>query len=141
MRPGRPSMKTARLRSLTGAAGLAVALTAAVTGTASGSTTGSAPPTVPSFSKLSTNQVSARSSGRQESMVVVFDDQLTSLLANQAHQSARKAAAASMQAPLMSQLKQVGATNVTGLSLLNAVSATMPAAEAQALRQTAGVRE
>jgi hypothetical protein len=74
-------------------------------------------------------------------MVVVFDDQLSSLPANKAHQSARKAAAQSMQAPLVSQLKQVGASHITGLSLLNAVAATMPASEAKALSHTQGVKE
>jgi hypothetical protein len=74
-------------------------------------------------------------------MVVVFDDQLSSLPANKTHQSARKAAAESMQAPLVSQLKQVGASHITGLSLLNAVAATMPASEAKALSHTQGVKE
>ena len=74
-------------------------------------------------------------------MVVVFDDQLTNLPANRAHRHAREATAASMQAPLVAQLKQVGATHITGLSILNAVAATMPAAEAQALSHTQGVKE
>ena len=73
-------------------------------------------------------------------MVVVFDDQLASLPANRAHRHAREAAAASMQAPLVAQLKQVGATHITNLSLLNAVAATMPAAEAQALSHTRASR-
>ena len=94
-----------------------------------------------SFSTLGPSQVKALSSGKQEPLVVVFDNQLTSLPANQAHRSAREAAAASMQAPLVAQLKQVGATKITTLSLLNAVAATMPAAEAQALRHTPGVKE
>src|SRR5215469_1772873 len=46
-----------------------------------------------------------------------------------------------MQAPLVAQLKQVGATHIRTLSLLNAVAATMPAAEAQALSRTRGVKE
>ena len=90
---------------------------------------------------MSPSQVKARSSGKQERMVVVFDDQLTSLPANRAHRQAREATAASMQAPLVAQLKQVGATHITTLSLLNAVAATMPAAEAQALSHTPGVKE
>jgi hypothetical protein len=94
----------------------------------------------PSFSKLSPSQVKARSSGKQERMVVVFDDQLTNLPANRAHRHAREATAASMQAPLVAQLKQVGTTHITTLSLLNAVAATMPAAEAQALSHTQGVK-
>jgi hypothetical protein len=94
----------------------------------------------PGFSKLSPGQVKARSSGKRESMVVVFGDQLTSLPANRAHRHAREATAASMQAPLIAQLKQVGAAHITTLSLLNAVAATMPAAEAQALSHTRGVK-
>jgi hypothetical protein len=94
----------------------------------------------PSFSKLSPDQVKARSSGRRERMVVVFDDQLTSLPANRAHRYAREATAESMQAPLVAQLKQVRATNITTLSILNAVAATMPVAEAQALSRTQGVK-
>jgi Subtilase family len=97
--------------------------------------------TAPSFSTLSPKQVSARVSSRPESMVVVFDNQLTNLPANQSHWSARQAAAKSMQAPLVSQLKQVGATDVKPLAILNAVAATMPAAEAQALRNTPGVEK
>jgi hypothetical protein len=110
------------------------------TGWAAGST---APPTTarPSFSKLSASQIKARSSGKQESVVVVFNDQLSNLPANRAHRAARQATAASMQAPLVAQLKQVRAAHITSLSLLNAVSATMPAAEAQALSHTAGVKE
>ena len=94
----------------------------------------------PSFSQLSASQVKARSSGKRERVVVVFGDQLTNLPANRAHRHAREAAAASMQAPLVAQLKQVGATHISTLSLLNAVAATMPAAEAQALSHTPGVK-
>ncbi len=122
---------------LLGAAALCVA---AMTGAgwAAGSTARAS--ATPSFSKLSPSQVKARSSGKQERMVVVFDDQLTNLPANRAHRHAREATAASMQAPLVAQLKQVGATHITTLSLLNAVAATMPAAEAQALSHTPGVK-
>ena len=74
-------------------------------------------------------------------MVVVFDNQLASLPADRAHRGARQAAATSLQAPLVSQLKQVGATHITALSLLNAVAATMPASEAQALSHSPGVKE
>jgi hypothetical protein len=93
----------------------------------------------PAISKLSPSQVRARSAGQQERMVVVFDNQLKNLPANRSHRHARAAAAASMQAPLVAQLKQVGATHITTLSLLNAVAASMPAAEARALRHAQGV--
>ncbi len=116
-----------------GAAALGVtALTGA--GLAAGSTARA------SFPRLSAAQVTARSSGKQESVVVVFADQLTGLPANSAHRQAREATAASMQAPLVAQLKQVRATRITNLSLINAVAATMPAAEAKALSHTPGVK-
>jgi hypothetical protein len=132
-------MQTARLWALIGAAGLAISFSAAATGTAEGSTNPS--PVVPGLAKLNASQVKALSSGKQEPMVVVFGNQLASLPANRAHRSARNAAAASLQAPLVSQLKQVKATHITSLSLLNAVAATMPAAEAKALSHAPGVKE
>jgi len=94
----------------------------------------------PSFAKLSAAQVKARSAGKKEQVVVVFDNQLTKLPANREHRQARDRAAASMQAPLVAQLKQVGATDLTKLSLLNAVAARMPVAEAQALSHAPGVK-
>ncbi|MBV9381977.1 MAG: S8 family serine peptidase [Streptosporangiaceae bacterium] len=144
-------MRNARWWALTGSVGLTISFTAAVGGSAAGATAttgagwaagaaGRASAPGPSFSKLSPSQVKARSSGRRERVVVVFDDQLTSLPANRAHRHAREATAASMQAPLVAQLKQVGATHITTLSLLNAVAATMPAAEAGALSHTRGVK-
>src|SRR6201996_4506793 len=136
-------MQTARLWTLAGTAGVAISLTAAMAGSAAAARTaaGSTPAAVPSFSKLRTRQGKTPSSGQQKPMIVVFDNQLGSLPADKTHRSARNQAAESMQAPLVSQLKQVGASHITGLSLLNAVSATMPAAEAQSLRRTAGVKE
>jgi hypothetical protein len=131
------SLTPRKAASLVGAAALGVTMTGA--GWAAGSTA-RASVAPPSFSRLSSSQVKARSAGKQEPMVVVFDDQLTNLPANQAHRQAREATAASMQAPLVAQLKQVGATHITTLSLLNAVAATMPAAEAQALSHTPGVK-
>ncbi len=132
------SLTPRKAASLLGAAALGVT---AMTGAAwaAGSTAHASVPK-PSFSKLSPSQVKARSSGKQERMVVVFDDQLTKLPANRAHRHAREATAASMQAPLVAQLKQVRASHITTLSLLNAVAATMPAAEAQALSHTPGVK-
>ena len=133
------SLTPRKVAVLLGAAALGVT---GVTGTgwAAGSAAQASGAT-PSFAPLSPSQVKALSSGKQERMVVVFDDQLTNLPANRAHRQAREATAASMQAPLVAQLKQVGATHITTLSLLNAVAATMPAAEAQALSHTPGVKE
>jgi hypothetical protein len=132
------SLTPRKAASLLGAAALSVTALTSVSWAAA-STAGAS--VGPIFSKLSPSQVSAFSSGKRESMVVVFDNQLTSLPANQAHRQARQATAASMQAPLVAQLTQVGATQITSLSLLNAVAATMPTAEAQALSHTPGVKE
>lgn len=132
------SLTPRKAASLLGAAALVVTATTGA-GWAAGSAA-RASVAGPRFSKLSPSQVKARSSGKREHMVVVFDNQLTNLPANRAHRHAREATAASMQAPLVAQLKQVGATHVRTLSLLNAVAATMPAAEAQALSHTPGVK-
>jgi Subtilase family len=125
--------------SLLGAAALGVTMMSAVGWTAASAAAQASVPR-PSFSRLNASQVKALSAGKQERMVVVFDNQLSSLPANRAHRHAREATAASMQAPLVAQLKQVKATHITTLSLLNAVAATMPAAEAKALSHTAGVK-
>jgi Subtilase family len=133
--------------SLLGAAALGLAAVAGAGWAAAGSAAlaGVARPSSsqarPGLSKLSASQVQARSSGKRERVVVVFSDQLKNLPANRAHRHAREAAAAAMQAPLVAQLKQVRATHIRTLSLLNAVAATMPAAEARALRHTRGVKE
>ena len=77
------SLTPRKVASLLGAAALGVtAMTGA--GWAAGSTA-RASVARPSFSKLSPSQVKARSSGKRERMVVVFDDQLTNLPANRAH--------------------------------------------------------
>src|ERR1700722_5774292 len=134
----RMSLPPRKVASLAGAAVLVIAVTGA--GSAAGSAARASVAT-PSFSKLSASQVNARTSGGQERVVVVFKDQLANLPANRAHRQARAATAASMQAPLVAQLKQVRATHMTRLSLLNAVAATMPAAEARALANNPGVKE
>jgi hypothetical protein len=132
------SLAPRKLAPLLGAGALGVAAIAGA-GSAAGSTARSSV-AAPNFPQLSAGQVKARVSGKREAVVVVFDNQLTNLPADQSHRRARETAAASMQAPLLSQLNQVGATHVTTLSLLNAVAATMPTAEAQALSHTAGVK-
>jgi hypothetical protein len=122
---------------------IAVGVTAVVgAGSAAGSTgrPGAARVTVANLPALTATQVRARASGRREAVIVVFDDQLTGLPATRADRSARQARATAMQAPLLAQLDQVGATKITQLSLLNAVAATIPAAEANALRSTPGIK-
>jgi Subtilase family len=132
------SLTLRKAASSLGVAALGVTALTGVTWAASSTAQASAGP---SFSKLSSSQVKSRSSGKQERMVVVFDNQLRNLPANRAHRRARAARAASMQAPLVAQLKQVGATHIARLSILNAVAAAMPAAEAKALSHAQGVKE
>jgi Subtilase family len=132
------SLTPRKAASLLGAAALGVMMMTGTGWAARSAAPASAPK--PSFSKLNASQVKARSAGKLERMVVVFDNQLTSLPANRAHRHARETTAASMQAPLVAQLKQVRATQITTLSLLNAVAATMPTAEARALSHTQGVK-
>jgi Subtilase family len=133
------SLTSRKVASLVGAATLGAVV---ITGAASAAGSNARPDVMrPSFAKLSAGQVKARSVGRQERVVVVFNNQLANLPADRAHRQARAAAAASIQAPLVTQLNQVGATHLTKLSLLNAVAATMPAAEAGALANNPGIKE
>jgi hypothetical protein len=132
------SLSSRKRGALIGAAAVGATVMAGV-GVAAGAA--DPPASAPHFSQLNAGQITARESGKQQSVIVVFNNQLGNLPATNAHRQARQATAASMQAPLVSQLRQVGATKITDLSLLNAVAATMPAAEAQALRQNAGVKE
>jgi len=132
------SVTPRKVASLLGVAALGVTAVTGV-GSAAGSTPRASARRI-GFSRLSPREVKARASGKREAVVVVLNNQLTNLPANAAHRKAREATAASIQAPLVAQINQVGATHVTKLSLLNAVAATMPAAEAQALSQTPGVK-
>jgi hypothetical protein len=108
---------------------------------AAGTATGATAPAVarPAFAKLSPAEVRARSVGRSERVVVVLSDGLTALPADRAHVRSRLATAASIQAPLLAQLRQVHATGVTPLSLIDAVAARIPSAEVTALRSQPGV--
>jgi hypothetical protein len=133
------SLTPRKIASVLGASALGVTALTAVSLAAGPAAQASVPKA--SFARLSPSQVKARSAGQRERVVVVFDNQLANLPANRAHRRARAAAAAAMQAPLLAQLKQVRAAHITTLSLLNAVAATMPAAEAAALRHAPGVKE
>ena len=84
----RMSLTPRRSASLLGAAALGVA---AMTGAgwAAGSTALASVPR-PTFAKLNPSQVKTRSSGKQERVVVVFDNQLTNLPANSAHRQAAR---------------------------------------------------
>ncbi len=138
--------RTRRRRGMFAASGSVVgsaALVAGVLGVAAVSNTATAAPgpvtSQPKFARLSPAQVRARSAGRSERVVVVLSDQLKTLPANQAHRAARMATANSMQAPLVGQLGQVHASDITQLSLIDAVAADIPAAEVSALRSQPGV--
>jgi hypothetical protein len=134
------SLRSRKRGALIGAAAIGAAVAAGV-GAGAGAADPASAASAPQFSHLTAQQIQTRESGKQQSVIVVFNNQLGNLPANAAHRQARQSAAASMQAPLVSQLHQVGASKITDLSLVNAVAATMPAAEAQALRQNASVKE
>src|ERR1044072_1205832 len=72
-------------------------------------------------------------SGSPQRVIVVMRDQLTDLpMRTQAVK--RGQAAADDQAPVVAQLKKSGATRVHGMSLINAVSATLDPAAVARLR-------
>ncbi len=81
--------------SLLGASALGVTMMTGAAWAATSTARASGP--APGFSKLTSSQVKARSAGKQERVVIVFDNQLKSLPANRAHRRARASAAASMQ--------------------------------------------
>ena len=76
------SLTPRKAASLLGAATL---IATAMTSAGLASASAAQPTGGPSFAPLSPSQVNALSSGKRERMVVVFDDQLTSLPANAAH--------------------------------------------------------
>jgi subtilisin family serine protease len=114
---------------LLAAAGL---LSLAISGTAA-----AAGPPGPVFkgkpSVLTAAQVAQLSANATDRSIIVFKDQLSGLPAKGTTASARVSAANSAQAPVMAELSQVHATHVTGFHIVNAISATISAAEASRL--------
>ena len=114
---------------LLAAAGL---LSLAISGTAA-----AAGPPGPVFkgkpSVLTAAQAAQLSANATDRSIIVFKDQLSGLPAKGTSASARVSAANSAQAPVMAELSQVHATHVTGFHIVNAIAATISAAEASRL--------
>lgn len=91
--------------------------------------------------QLSRTQISALRHGATHSVIVVFKNQESALPATKARSAARSAAVAQIQRPVLSELDQVKAAHVERYSLLNAVSATVTAAEARRLASDSAVAE
>ena len=74
-------------------------------------------------------------------VIIVFRNQYSTIPANGANMSRRSAAVHSDQHSVLAQLSSTHAKNVNSLTLINAVSATVSPAEAQALRDNSAVSE
>ncbi len=74
-------------------------------------------------------------------VIILFRNQFSAIPANAANDSRRAADVRSSQHSVLAQLASTHATNVKSLTLINAVSATVSPAEAQALRDNSAVSE
>jgi hypothetical protein len=78
-------------------------------------------------------------SGGDQRVIVIFQNQHVDL-SSPFSTNARQAAISSDQAPIISQLNQIQATNVTSFHLVNAIAATVPTVQVAALQADAGVK-
>lgn len=90
---------------------------------------------------LSAAQVKALSRDATHSVIVVFKDQVPSLPANTTFGTKRRAAVRQIQSRVVGQLRQLHAASLHSYTLVNAVSATVSAAEEARLAATPGVAE
>jgi subtilisin family serine protease len=118
-----------RLGAVLAAAGL---LSLAISGTAA-----AAGPPGPVFkgkpSVLTAAEVARLSANATDRSIIVFKDQLSGLPAAGATASARVRAANAAQAGVLAELSQVHAAHVSGFHIINAIGATISAAEASRL--------
>jgi hypothetical protein len=91
-------------------------------------------------SVLSAAQVRRLSAGATDRSIIIFRNQLTSLPATGGTAGPRVRAARASQAAVLSELALVHAAHVTSYHIINAVSATISAAEASRLRANPAVR-
>src|ERR1700683_5113241 len=89
--------------------------------------------TLGTSTRLSAVQVKALSQNATQSVIVMFKNQLSSLPANLTFGAARQDAVKEIQSPVVSELRQLNATQLHSYDLINAVSATVSAAEASRL--------
>lgn len=74
-------------------------------------------------------------------VIIVFKDQVKNLPPTRSQEPARRNAVTNVQAPVNSQLKSSGASNIRSYSVLNAISATVSGSEASQLRSNAAVSQ
>jgi subtilisin family serine protease len=91
-------------------------------------------------SVLTAAQVERLAARATHRSIIIFKNQLTSLPAKGATANARVQAANTTQAGVLSELRQVHATHVRSYHIINAVSATISAAEATRLQHNSAVR-
>src|SRR5690348_3243733 len=91
-------------------------------------------------SVLTAAQVERRAARATHRSIIIFKDQLTSLPAKGATVNARTQAASASQAGVLAELRQVHATHVHSYHIINAISATISAAEATRLQHNSAVR-
>src|ERR1700722_18602892 len=92
-------------------------------------------------STLSAAQVAQLSADANQRSIIVFKNQLASLPASGSTMNSRVSAANNAQAGIMSELSQLQAKNVRGFHIVNAISATISAAEVSRLQANAAVSE
>jgi subtilisin family serine protease len=110
-------------------------LALAVSGTAAAAAAG---PPGPVFqgkpSSLTAVEAAPLSANATKHSIIIFKDQLSGLPAGGATASARVRAANTAQAGVLAELRQVHARNVSSFHIVNAISATISAAEASRLQ-------
>jgi len=91
-------------------------------------------------SVLTAAQVERLAAHATHRSIIIFKDQLTGLPARGATANARIQAANASQAGVLAELRQVRATHVHSYHIINAISATISAAEAARLQRNSAVR-
>jgi subtilisin family serine protease len=91
-------------------------------------------------SVLTAAQVERLAARATHRSIIIFKNQLTTLPAKGATANARIQAANASQAGVLSELRQVHATHVRSYHIINAISATVSAAEAARLQHDSAVR-
>jgi hypothetical protein len=90
-------------------------------------------------SSLTPADVARLSANATQRSIIIFKDQLPSLPAAGSTAAGRVKAANAAQAGVLGELKQLHATHVTGFHVINAIAATISAAEATRLRGDSAV--
>jgi|HubBroStandDraft_5_1064220.scaffolds.fasta_scaffold02816_2 hypothetical protein len=123
-----------RLPALIAAAGL---VPLGLSGTAAA--VAHSPTRVTSASPLTAAQVTQLSGHATDRSIIIYKNQFPSLLVRGADAKMRVSAANTAQAPVMAELHQLHASRVQGFHIINAISATISAAEVKRLKANPAV--